>query len=193
MIWQLRCNLIILSSRTHYSLFITLLSLQICCHCALRTADYAFPLGRSHQGRSSKGRAGMVPDSSKFVGKWVFWKCVCEVESRKSSLHLTNADLPPTSPEKRAASIGWTVPVWCSLCWASCLYFCPTDQPTIERRKQEDKQSKDAKQIIPGQKISGWLKWFDKINNNDPLLHTILSPWIFLLALKTKIQLSDWF
>lgn len=30
MIWQLICNLIIMSSRTHYSLFITLLSSQIC-------------------------------------------------------------------------------------------------------------------------------------------------------------------
>lgn len=37
MIWQLICNLIILSSRTHYSLFITLLSSQVCFSRALRT------------------------------------------------------------------------------------------------------------------------------------------------------------
>lgn len=40
MIWQLICNLIILSSRTHYSLFITLLSPQVCCSRALRTTEH---------------------------------------------------------------------------------------------------------------------------------------------------------
>lgn len=43
MIWQLICNLIILSSRTHYPLFITLLSPQVCCSPALRTTEHTSP------------------------------------------------------------------------------------------------------------------------------------------------------
>lgn len=42
MIWQLICNLIILSSRTHYSLFITLLSSRVCCSHALRITEHTF-------------------------------------------------------------------------------------------------------------------------------------------------------
>lgn len=42
MIWQLICNLIILSSRTHYSLFITVLSSRVCCSRVLRTTEHTF-------------------------------------------------------------------------------------------------------------------------------------------------------
>lgn len=58
MIWQLICNLIILSSRTHYSLFITLLSSQVCCSCALRTTEHAFLPGKSHGGQ--EGSRGLL-------------------------------------------------------------------------------------------------------------------------------------
>jgi len=51
MVWQLICNLIILSSRTHYSLFIALLSSQVCCSWALRTTEHAFLLGKSYGGQ----------------------------------------------------------------------------------------------------------------------------------------------
>lgn len=54
MIWQLICNLIILSSRTHYSLFITLLSSQVCCSRALRTTEHTFLSGKSHWGQEHR-------------------------------------------------------------------------------------------------------------------------------------------
>lgn len=55
MIWQLICNLIILSRRTHYSLFITLLSSQVCCSCSLRTARAPLSAGKPHGGQERSG------------------------------------------------------------------------------------------------------------------------------------------
>lgn len=54
MIWQLICNLIILSSRTHYSLFITLLSSQACCSHALKTTEHTFLSKKSQWGAGAQ-------------------------------------------------------------------------------------------------------------------------------------------
>lgn len=54
MIWQLICNLIILSSRTHYFLFITLLSSQVCCSRALRTTEHTFLSEKSQWGQEHR-------------------------------------------------------------------------------------------------------------------------------------------
>lgn len=78
MICQLICNLIILSSRTHYSLFITLLSSQVCCSCALRTTEYAFLPGKSHGGQ--EWRRGLLQRQSS-------WMLV--VGTSASNLHTT--------------------------------------------------------------------------------------------------------